>query len=105
MSRYVRCLICEKYFETGYGKIRKRYCSNACKQKAYRIAHQVFGTKKVRERLDLAADCSFCGKEFTAQHYRQIYCTNACKQAAYRERKRVTSPYDAPTTNATLSLR
>jgi len=87
MARQRRCIICEKWFEIGYGKVPKRYCSNACRQKAYRIAKSVTAKPKPRETLRLDAFCAFCGVRFVAHQYRQLYCSHACKQAAYRERK------------------
>lgn len=34
----IRCEICNKSFEKAYGTCQ-RFCSNACKQKAYRRRH------------------------------------------------------------------
>jgi hypothetical protein len=35
---YLKCANCQQYFEY-LGEKTNKYCSNACKQKAYRAAH------------------------------------------------------------------
>jgi hypothetical protein len=73
------CARCGEQFD---GALHGRYCSNSCKQKAYRSRKQ-FGNAQTSKEL---RTCARCGVQFAgALHGR--YCSNACKQAAYRERK------------------
>ena len=97
-QRYVRpCQQC--------GQMHKRssqYCSNACKQVAYRRRKdsQSGSWARRRERANRAVStkqwvtrpicCEHCGTErrFTiAQTTNRMYCSDKCKQAAYRLRK------------------
>ena len=84
---YIPCLMCGHLFEkTTKRKSPKRYCSNACKQKAYRINHQSKTVKK-RTVIELNDQCAYCGESYIAHHNRQMYCSSYCKQAAYRARR------------------
>jgi len=92
------CPICDKTHQKN-GK----YCSNACKQKAYRlrINPKSGSIPSLRERAQKAVRtkrrtkimfvCEYCGRDVEysiAESALRIYCSNACKQKAYRERKK-----------------
>lgn len=92
------CSHCDK---THYRN--SQYCSNACKQAAYRKRHdpETGIWKRKRERAQKAAwtkqstlttiVCEHCGDErrlSVAECTNRRYCSNACKQASYRERKK-----------------
>jgi predicted nucleic acid-binding Zn ribbon protein len=80
-----------------------QYCSNACKQTAYRRRHDpesgsgqrrreraqnAVMTKKFRSKKII---CEFCGEETfvsIAESTNRQYCSNACKQKAYRARRK-----------------
>lgn len=96
--RFRPCQECEQLHERN-----SQYCSNACKQAAYRRRRDP-GTglrSRRQQRSDNAARtkawiqrrlvCEHCEREFTislAESTNRRYCSNACKQAAYRERKK-----------------
>jgi len=92
----ITCEVCGLYF--GSPRKDKRFCSDKCKQKAYRVSHGHAGSyheAAVRGAETKAAQvhtlvCENCGREYwrdgrAAPLHR--YCSNACKQAAYRKRK------------------
>lgn len=99
-SRNIRRRVCSQC-----GKLHERYsqyCSNACKQKAYRKRHNPksgsWENRKARAQNAVRTKqwviktivCEHCGEErsFTvAQCTNRIYCSDKCKQAAYRQRK------------------
>lgn len=100
MSYYKTCPVCKCNFKWHTSK--QKYCSDACKQKAYRLAH---GQREdtwnvIRERARKGAStkagisvqklCLGCNESFYANgnNYGMMdYCSNACKQRAYRKRK------------------
>lgn len=66
------------------GALHGRYCSQSCKQKAYRDRKRHGGTGPKKTEL---RTCARCGIQFEgALHGR--YHSKACKQAAYRERQK-----------------
>ena len=79
--------ICSKCGNSFYGASHARYCSDACKAKAYRERE-----KRKPETTDTtgARICTYCGTAFTGALYGR-YCSNAHKQAAYRQRKKRTA--------------
>lgn len=92
----VTCEVCGLYF--GSPRKDKRFCSDACKQKSYRLAHGRAGSyheaaKRGAETKAAQSHrliCEHCGQEYkrdgkALSHSR--YCAPACKQAAYRKRK------------------
>jgi len=97
--RYKTCEMCEHYFRPT--RRDARFCSQACKQKAYRRrADPEMGTvhREKQRQTNIAITkqtkiktivCDTCGREFvrTILHTNQIYCTPACKQKAYRQRQ------------------
>lgn len=54
------------------------YCSQACKQRAYRCHHR---TEVQKQR------CAQCGKLYRPERADQKYCSGACRQRAYRARR------------------
>jgi len=96
-GRYMfQCPVCEKVFHAA--RRDAQACSNACRQKAHRIAQ---GRATNRRNAAAAAaetkaaqvhelTCECCGRKFNrdgnaASNSR--YCSNACKQKAYRDRR------------------
>jgi predicted nucleic acid-binding Zn ribbon protein len=78
--RIVRvCPICSHSF---LGWWNSRYCSDACKARAYRERRKLAIGYEKRPRRP----CPMCGREFArARHAR--YCSPACKQRAVRLRQ------------------
>lgn len=56
-----------------------RYCSVACKQRAYRARHP----------FQIARRCACCGVRFMATRRSTRYCCNAHRQKVYREQKKL----------------
>lgn len=74
------CIVCCSSFS---GASHGRYCSDACKQKAYRERLKRNGQKDIfGNRI-----CAYCGNSFDGALYAR-YCSNAHKQAAHRARKK-----------------
>ena len=94
------CEFCEKFFKPA--RHDARFCSDACKQKAYRrrIDPEVGSIHREKQRQTNIAItkqmttkqvvCELCGREMTVgvNHTNLAYCSNACKQKAYRQRHR-----------------
>lgn len=93
------CEWCERFFSP----VRKdaRFCSDACKQKAYRrrVDPEVGSIHREKQRQTNIAitkqlvtkklACDWCGRplEVSVLHTNLMYCSNACKQKAYRQRR------------------
>jgi len=77
------------------------YCSDKCKQKAYRrradpdvgsISREkqrqenIYATKHIQSKQ---LECATCGRILVVSisYTNLMYCSNACKQKAYRKRK------------------
>lgn len=85
MASFRRCLVCGKLFEIHNRRVVKFYDSNACKQKAYRIAKgHDFQPPEVVLIDDFCLWCKTPMKAIPGQKY----CNPACRQAAYRWRKK-----------------
>ncbi len=84
---------CHHVFEPHQGQ---KYCSNACRQKAYRNRGGIR-----RNRIPFMADkwCRNCGFKFFTENPQQIYCSDACKQQHYRDRKALLSLPDQEVQN------
>jgi predicted nucleic acid-binding Zn ribbon protein len=74
------CHHCGKRFDPAtYTGPSRLYCSNACRQAAYRDR---------RRQVPTGRTCWQCGRPLPEDgSYRREYCSNACRQAAYRERR------------------
>lgn len=93
------CEFCEKFFKPA--RQDARFCSDACKQKAYRRrADPEVGTihREKQRQTNIAItkqmttkslNCECCGRPLVVSvaTTNLIYCSNACKQKAYRQRK------------------
>lgn len=89
------CPVCKKYTPSW-----KKYCSDKCRQKAYRERKGEGGKdrQKAARRANLTKDmtdreiiCILCGKTVRSSVLalqNAKYCSDACKQAAYRRRKK-----------------
>jgi hypothetical protein len=98
--RYKTCEVCERTFRPA--RRDARFCSQACKQRAYRrrVDPEVGSIHRERQRqthINITKQetrkqivCAVCGWEFERSilETNRIYCSNACKQRAYRARKR-----------------
>lgn len=96
---YKTCEMCGR----GYRAARSdaRFCSNACKQRAYRRrADPDVGTihREKQRQTNIAITkqvtaktviCETCGRPIhtSVLHTNLMYCSPACKQKAYRQRK------------------
>lgn len=96
------CAQCGKSFLHHTQDRKKRFCSNACRQKSYRrnIDPKSGSWASLRARAEKGAAtkraiakrkvCEWCGVEYWATGNNaghMLYCGGACKQAAYRARK------------------
>ena len=95
MDHKNRCHVCHKEFVAN--RVDAKYCSNACRQKAYRDRQPKKDRREVaaaqlagRRATTHKGKCSYCGRTFYTDGTGtgRLYCNNACRQAAYRERKR-----------------
>lgn len=72
------------------------YCSDACKQTAYRQRHGLVADKaehyrkiiETKRSQFVMVTCQHCDRLFEVSQVsaRTMYCSDACKQAAYRQR-------------------
>lgn len=92
MAKFKRCTVCETLFEVSAQRSIKRYCSNACKQKAYRICK---GEERAAQRKSAPKEKRYCERCFAPfesdQGRAQRYCSNLCRQAAYRARRKASA--------------
>lgn len=96
---YKTCIMCDKLFKPH--RRDARFCSTACKQKAYRrrADPEVGSIHREKQRQTNIAitkqervktlTCAVCGATIRCSvlHTNLIYCSAACKQKAYRQRK------------------
>jgi hypothetical protein len=93
------CQQCKTLFDY---KPRAKYCSDSCKQSAYRTrVNPLSGTRaSIKERAQLGARtkqrtetklvCAQCGRDTywsVAESTNRLYCGDACRQKSYRARK------------------
>jgi hypothetical protein len=71
----VTCLHCERLLSESRSLNYKKYCSDACYERARRLRH------RFKNLL-----CQTCDTEFVSARVDASYCSNACRQAAYRRR-------------------
>jgi endogenous inhibitor of DNA gyrase (YacG/DUF329 family) len=93
------CQGCGKFFMPA--RRDAKFCSDACRQAAYRRRadpdvgtirrerqrqQHIYATKHDKEKH---VTCAVCGRELTVNvaHTNLMYCSNSCKQRAYRQRK------------------
>jgi hypothetical protein len=77
----LRCWHCGAPRAESYTGRRRLYCSNTCRQAAYR--------DREASKLPWDQRCGECGTPIAQPRTgrRREYCSNACRQAAYRLRK------------------
>lgn len=63
----------------------KWYCSNKCRQKAYRLRHRLQGAAIVR----IVCRCTNCGIKFETLRRRQRFCSNSCRSSFHQQQKRL----------------
>lgn len=68
--------------ERGSGKW---YCSNKCRQKAYRLRHKLQGSA----RIMIVSRCTNCGFKFETFRKRQRFCTASCRVSFHQQMKRL----------------
>lgn len=73
------CQNCGTSIEYNESGKQRYYCSNKCRQAAYRVRNTLYHHDW--------ANCKNCGREFGRNTTAQKYCGNACKQAYYRRSK------------------
>lgn len=105
--QYKFCEMCGKSYAPG--RADSMFCSDACKQKAYRrrVDPEVGSIHREKQRQTNIAitkqmttkelDCAVCGRHLhvSISHTNLAYCSNACKQKAYRARKAADVAADA----------
>ena len=85
MAKFKACKGCGKCFQATSPNTEKRYCCNACRQRAYRRRQP---HKPQRARLTFGErECEVCGACFTARHARQRFCSAACRQWLWRHKE------------------
>lgn len=94
------CSYCGKILPPNTSK-QRRYCSDACRAKAYYYRHQEARKtycreryhKKYKQRAFQIVKCTRCGTEFIQSRISQKYCSKACYNAVYKlqHRKKIIS--------------
>jgi hypothetical protein len=85
MAKFKACKGCGKHFQVASPNTGKRYCCNACRQRAYRRRQP---PKPQRARLTFGErECEVCGARFEARHARQRFCSAACRQWLWRHKE------------------
>jgi len=87
MNRLIMCEGCGDIVEVA--RVSAKYCSSACKQKAWRIKNGLQlarGEKKVQTER---CTCKHCGKGFwqSGKGRKARFCSNSCRQMANVVRK------------------
>ncbi len=85
MDKY--CKICGSLYVAKSSK--SIYCSNKCKQSAYRY-NKTNGEKSKRQpnKLLPAQHCVVCAKLYQPKSAKSQYCSNACRQQHFRSRQK-----------------
>ena len=95
------CEFCQRAFHAA--RMDARFCSDRCKQKAYRRRKDweigsIHREKQRQTNIAITKQtttkmvvCEFCGQHFftTILHTNKTYCNDACKQKAYRQRTKL----------------
>lgn len=63
----------------------RKYCSNRCRQNAYRA--RIY--KPQKEVVVIVKKCLNCGKEFRPVNSRQEFCKTSCRVNLYQQLKRL----------------
>lgn len=80
------CKVCGTDFKPA-SKAAK-YCSDACRAKAYRARQAAARADRPREIVVEALTCAHCGKGFFAVKGKGAqYCTGTCRASAYKARR------------------
>lgn len=80
------CKVCGTDFKPA-SKAAK-YCSDACRAKAYRARQAADRADRPREIVVEALTCAHCGKGFFAVKGKGAqYCTGTCRASAYKARR------------------
>src|SRR5262245_58827912 len=78
-----KCEHCKKAFPIR--KIDQKYCSNACRQAAYRKRMQPVSIRKAAPAEPiLVATCDHCGGSFWAKTKRSQFCSTSCRTLNHR---------------------
>ena len=94
-----RCIVCGA--EMFAGTPRRKYCSKACLQKAYRLNNPGSPKKRREDTYDrngFAKQCLSCGRDYIAMRTHSKYCSAKCRrlkwgqQKAPQQMKRISSP-------------
>lgn len=92
MAKFRVCKGCGKAFETHTPNTEKRYCCNACRQRAYRNRQPRKPTQRARFTFG-ERRCEVCESSFTARHAHQRFCCHACRQWLWRNQSRLEMEY------------
>lgn len=85
--RAKKCKVCGERFT---GSKQQKYCSQSCKQSAYRRRHiKSKPSRKMQpaSRPLTPATCIHCGSKFWTATRRQKYCSPSCRELCYRIRR------------------
>jgi hypothetical protein len=82
-----KCAHCRKAFKAG--KIDQQYCSNRCRQAAYRKRKPTILRREKRgeERPLHPTTCLHCGGTFWAKSGRSVFCSTSCRTLHHRALK------------------
>lgn len=91
--RYVLCRnpLCGKILNREIGE-RRLYCTNACRQQAYR--NRTHKPKQVTIR-EWERYCVNCGNRFSTTRPTQQFCRASCRSSFHQQMKRLRSKTDA----------
>lgn len=83
-----KCEHCRKAYTPT--RVSQKYCSQACRQAAYRKRHSTPKRKpKAKPEPVLhPATCKHCGGQFWAANKRQIFCGVSCRTRHYQEKRK-----------------
>lgn len=81
-----KCKQCKKSFR---GQETSKFCSNKCRQAAYR--RRINPTLKKRDKSQVQVlepvTCIHCQKGFWAKSKKALYCSDSCRVLSYRHRR------------------
>jgi hypothetical protein len=64
----------------------RKYCSDACRQRAYRVRHSTHG--KPPQQVEVKF-CRNCGHKFVSLIPSQAFCKASCRVSFFNQQKRI----------------
>ena len=83
--RYIPCALCGTLMEFSSTK-RTFYCSQKCKQRAYRERNRL---RLAKSYEGVKGYCRNCGTEFITRQPKKQFCQTSCRVSFWQQQKRL----------------